>query len=90
MSAKVPADTRRTRKNPLKSDDINRSSTTMWQEGTVLRMEEMTNRCITATGSAAGAVPVGMLRRGELVFGVKHASAFKICGGLYEPLIRQI
>lgn len=32
--------------------DINRVSTTKRQEGTVLRMEEMTNQCTTATGSS--------------------------------------
>lgn len=39
-------------RNLLKSEDINRVFTTKWREGSVLRMEEMTNQCTAATGSS--------------------------------------
>lgn len=56
--------------------DINRSSTTTRQEGTVLRMEEMTERCTTATGSGRRRFCRWTnTRRGELVFQLVAARA---------------
>lgn len=75
-------------RNLLKSEDINRVFVTKRREGSVLRMEEMTNQCTTATGSSrvrfvceTAATPR------KLVFGVIHVPAFE---RLYKTLGKQV